>query len=59
MGMIPQILIIVMGMIELGIHIGKHGEKRISKYNWRVTLIATGIVWYILHHGGFWEPLFD
>lgn len=57
--MISQIIILTLGMIGLGINIAKHGEeKKASKYNVWVFLIAKLILWTILYYGGFWDVLF-
>jgi hypothetical protein len=56
--MIPQLIIIALEMIGLGIDISRHGEtKKESKHNAWVTLTAKVILWGILYYGGFWTGL--
>jgi len=56
--MIPQILIIALGCIGLGMNIIKHGEpKKESKYNGWTHFIALVIYFVILAYGGFWRGL--
>ena len=55
---VPQLIILALGMIGLGINITRHGEtKKESKYNGWVHLIAKAILWGILYYGGFWNGL--
>lgn len=56
--MIPQLIILGLGMIGLGINITRHGEtKKESKYNGWVNLASNAILWTILYCGGFWNGL--
>jgi len=55
--MIPQLIIIMLGMIGLGMNVAKHGEPKDSKYNGWSHLIATLIIWTVLYYGGFWHEL--
>ena len=56
--MIPQLIILALGMIGLGINITRHGEtKKESKYNGWAQLVAKVILWTILYYGGFWNVL--
>lgn len=56
--MIPQLIVIALGMIGLGINITRHGEKRKQrKYNGWVHFCVLLIFWTILHCGGFWNVL--
>lgn len=52
---IPQILIIILFAINLGINIAKHGEDKEEKYNFWSTLIGTLIECFILYCGGFFS----
>lgn len=51
----PQVIMIVMLSIGLGIDIVKHGESKTGKYNFVTTLIAQLLVVAILYWGGFWK----
>ena len=56
--MIPQIIIIVLGAIGIGINIAKHGKKKTNmEYNVWAKIIAIAILWTILYYGGFWDVL--
>ncbi len=56
--MIPQLTILALLMIGLGINITSHGEtKKESKYNAWTFLIGEIILWTILYYGGFWNGL--
>ena len=55
--MIPQLIIIMLGMIGLGMNVAKHGEPKDSKYNGWTHLVATLIIWTVLYYGGFWNGL--
>ena len=55
--MIPQLIVISIGMINLGMEISKHGKQETKKYNWWASLLATLIYWTILYYGGFWTIL--
>ena len=50
---IPQIIICILYVINLGIYAIKHGEPRDGDYNFWVGLIATGINVALLKWGGF------
>ena len=49
----PQIIVIVLYILSLGLALGKHGQPRNDKYNFGVTLIATSIMIALLYWGGF------
>lgn len=56
--MIPQLIIILLGILGLQMNITKHGKrKKDQKYNWWIYIISTLIYWTVLHYGGFWEAL--
>ena len=55
--MIPQLIIIILGILGLGMEIAKHGETRKKEYNGWIHLIAMLILWIVLYFGGFWEGL--
>ena len=50
---IPQIIIIVMFSMSLGINLIKHGEKQNSNYNFFITLFAVALESILLWWGGF------
>ncbi|WP_158644416.1 hypothetical protein [Clostridium ihumii] len=52
---IPQIIIIVLLCLSLGMSLAKHGEERTDKYNFLTSLVATGIEVAILIWGGFFS----
>jgi len=47
----------MLGMIEIGMNIAKHGEPKDGKYNGWSSFIAIIISWTILYYGGFWHGL--
>lgn len=55
----PQITIIVLWALGLGIHIARHGQVQKDakgsalRYNWVVMLISRAILLWILWAGGF------
>ena len=50
---IPQIIMIVVMVINVTIGLVYHGKPRTDKYNFLTTLIGTGIEVAILTAGGF------
>lgn len=50
---IPQIIIIVLYAMNLGINLVKHGEPLEGKHNVIVTLVSTIVIMGILKWGGF------
>ena len=50
----PQIVMIVIGSIGIGVNLVKHGERRTDKYNVWVSIIGCAIEAIILYFGGFW-----
>ena len=55
--MIPQLTVIILGILGLGIEISKHGETQKKEYNAWTSLIGLLIMWGLLYLGGFWEGL--
>ena len=53
--MTPQIILIILYAISLGIIITKHGEDKEGKHNFVVTLISNAVVLGILYWGGFFD----
>ncbi|GAA0083139.1 hypothetical protein [Clostridium sp. CTA-6] len=54
MGM-PQIILIILSTLSLGIVMSRHGQPREDKYNFFTNLISTGIVIGLLIWGGFFN----
>lgn len=52
---VPQIIMIAMFAISLGISLAKHGEYRGDKYNFFTSLISVAIEAGILYWGGFFS----
>lgn len=52
---IPQILMIAIYMLSLGMHLAGHGKPRAGAYNFWSALIATAIVFALLIWGGFFK----
>jgi len=52
---IPQILMIAIYMLSLGINLAEHGKPRAGTYNFWSALIATAIAFAILIWGGFFK----
>ena len=50
---IPQIIMVVLSAINLGVHMNKHGEPHLEHYNGWVTFFATTINIVLLCWGGF------
>lgn len=49
----PQIIIIVLYALSLGVHMAKHGEPKDGKYNFVSSLITCAIIFGCLWWGGF------
>jgi len=54
MGM-PQIILIILYCLSLGIAMSKHGQPEEGKYNFFYNLISTGIMIGLLIWGGFFN----
>ena len=52
---IPQIIIIVLFAMDLGLSLAKHGEDKEGKYNFWESLICVIINFFILYCGGFFS----
>lgn len=50
---IPQIIIIAIVLINLGIQLALHGEDYCGKHNFWSALLAAAIELFILYKGGF------
>lgn len=55
--MAPQITLIVITTLGLGVGLAKHGQPA-KDHNFTSDLIATGILYAILWWGGFFSPMF-
>jgi len=57
----PQLLLITLSMIAIGVHIAKHGKRKQTnlKYNGFNKLIGSAILYTILYYGGFWDVLIN
>jgi len=55
--MIPQLIIIVLMSLGLGVHMVKHGDEKDSKYNFFWKLLSISITLSILYSGGFFNVL--
>jgi|CoawatStandDraft_6_1074263.scaffolds.fasta_scaffold02726_6 hypothetical protein len=55
----PQIVLISLSMIAIGIHIARHGKQTNLKYNGFNKLIGSAILYTILYYGGFWDVLIN
>lgn len=51
----PQITLIILFALSLGITLSKHGQEREDKYNFFTSLISVGIEIGILIWGGFFS----
>ena len=52
---VPQIIIIILYAVNLGITLAKHGESTESKYNFIGTFISTALMVGLLIWGGFFS----
>lgn len=52
---VPQITIIVLYALSLGVNLANHGEKREGKYNFWSSLIVCILLFTLLKSGGFFE----
>lgn len=50
---IPQVIVVVLYILSLGLTLGKHGQPRNDKYDFRVTLVTTSIMIALLYWGRF------
>jgi len=53
----PQIILIIIWGLSLGLSIEKHG-KPVGNTNAWISLISISLTGSILWWGGFWDPLF-
>lgn len=49
----PQYVYLALTLIGLGIEVERHGEPKTGAHNCVTTLIATVLVLWLLHAGGF------
>lgn len=59
----PQLTLLAMWTIGIGVHLAKHGEPikgykgDLPRYNWIVRTLATGIWVWLLWMGGFFNGM--
>jgi hypothetical protein len=51
----PQIIVMIILVLGLGISMEKHGKDRTGKENFLIQLISTIIMAILLWWGGFWK----
>jgi LPXTG-motif cell wall-anchored protein len=56
--MIPQLILIVLWSLNLGLMINDHGKPKTGNQNAWVTVVAIIVTGTILYFGGFFNPLF-
>jgi hypothetical protein len=52
---LPQIIIIALFCMNIGIYMSKHGEQKEGRYNCWVILISVAIELGLLYWGGFFS----
>ena len=57
--MMPQLTMLGLLFLGLGINLAKHGEPKSEDYNFVLSLITTGISITILYYGGFWDVILN
>jgi succinate dehydrogenase/fumarate reductase cytochrome b subunit len=50
---IPQIIILSLYILSLGIHLAKHGTKRTGTYSFWGSLVTVIVLFALLYWGGF------
>jgi prepilin signal peptidase PulO-like enzyme (type II secretory pathway) len=55
----PQIIVIVLASIGLGVHAVKCGEPISGRYDPVSRLVGIGVSFSLLYWGGFFDPMFD
>lgn len=50
----PQLIIIALSFIAIGIHLAQHGKPREDKYNFIIAIISGAIYHALLYWGGFY-----
>jgi len=51
----PQIIIIVLGVLSIGMSIESHGKEKKGKESFFTTIIGASIQMFILYWGGFFS----
>lgn len=51
----PQLTILTIALLGLGIAAGKHGQPETGKHNFFLTLFSNAIVIWLLYAGGFFK----
>lgn len=52
---VPQIMIIALYMLSLGINLANHGKEKNDKYNFWSSLLACVLIFALLNWGGFFK----
>lgn len=52
---IPQLAMLILAFMDLGINLGLHGEERQGEYNFWVALFNVVLHMFILYKGGFFR----
>lgn len=55
--MLPQIIFISLAILELGLFMAKHGDRR-ENYNFFVKIFDALIMFALLYWGGFFDVFF-
>jgi len=55
--MIPQIIMIALFAMGLGVNISKHGQQKDQRYNGFTHVVFIIINSIILYYGGFWNAI--
>lgn len=53
--MIPQLIILGLGAIGLGMSIAKHGKPKEGNYSAGTSLFALSVIWGLYYWGGFFD----
>jgi len=53
----PQVTVLVLMLIGLGINMAEHGEEKTEKKNFWVRLLSAGLTFWLLYVGGFFSVL--
>ena len=58
--MIANIIILSLGILSLGISLGKHGQKKkVKKHNGWTALIALIVMWILYYYAGIFDFLLN
>lgn len=51
----PQITLLAILALNLGINLARHGERKNEKYNFFIALFGIGLDLFLLYMGGFFR----